>query len=129
MGHSGGGTTALFAAAMLDRVRFAMPSGYFTTFRASIMAMTHCVCNYVPGIFLVAEMADILGLFAPRPVVVVAGLLDPIFPIEGTRSEFERLKEIYAAAGAPDHCRLVVGPEDHRFYAEPAWPELIKLLS
>jgi len=129
MGNSGGGTTSLFAAAMLERLRFAMPSCYFCSFRASIMSLYHCICNYVPGLFQVAEMADVLGLFAPRPVVVVAGLEDNIFPIEAARSEFERLKEIYAAAGAADKCRLVVGPEGHRFYADLAWPQLIGLLA
>ncbi len=73
MGNSGGGTTAMFAAALLPRVRFAMPSCYLSTFRDSIMAMYHCVCNYVPGLLLDAEMADICGLIAPKPLVVVSG--------------------------------------------------------
>lgn len=128
MGNSGGGTTTLFAAALLDRVRIAMPSCYFCTFRDSIMAMYHCVCNYVPGLLAYAEMADILGLFAPRPVVVVAGRKDPIFPIAATRSEFKRLKAIYAAAGADEKCHLVVGPEGHRFYADLAWPVALREL-
>jgi dienelactone hydrolase len=128
MGNSGGGTTTLFAAALLDRVRIAMPSCYFCSFRDSIMAMYHCLCNYVPGLLTYAEMADILGLFAPRPVVVVAGREDPIFPIAATRSEFKRLKRIYTAAGAGKHCHLVVGPEGHRFYADMAWPVTLREL-
>jgi dienelactone hydrolase len=121
MGNSGGGTTTLFAAALLDRVMIAMPSCYFCSFRDSIMSMYHCVCNYVPGLLKYAEMADVMGLFAPKPVVIVAGRTDPIFPISATRREFRRLRDIYAAAGAPDKCSLVVGPEGHRFYADIAW--------
>ena len=126
MGNSGGGTTSVFAAALLKRLRWAMPSCYFCTFRDSIMSIYHCECNYVPGLYQVAEMADVMGLFAPRPVVVVAGKEDDIFPIKATRRAFRDLKRIYEAAGAGEHCHLVVGPEGHRFYADLAWPVMLK---
>ncbi|MBF0246077.1 MAG: hypothetical protein HQL31_12550, partial [Planctomycetes bacterium] len=38
MGNSGGGTATMFAAALLPRVRLAMPSCCFSTFAASIMS-------------------------------------------------------------------------------------------
>jgi dienelactone hydrolase len=126
MGNSGGGTISLFAAAMLPRLRLAMPSCYFCTFRDSIMAIEHCVDNYTPGLLRYAEMADVMGLFAPRPLVLVAGRTDPIFPLPGVRKAFRALKKIYAAAGAAGRCHLVVGPEGHRFYAELAWPKMLK---
>ena len=125
MGNSGGGTVSLFSAAVLPRIRFAMPSCYFCTFRDSIMSIYHCADNYVPGLLQHAEMADVLGLFAPRPVVIVAGRKDPIFPIAGVRKAFKHLQSIYAAAGAADHCHLVIGPGGHRFYADLAWPKML----
>ncbi|MBN1942464.1 MAG: acetylxylan esterase, partial [Phycisphaerae bacterium] len=121
MGNSGGGTTSLFSAALLDRLQLCMPSGYFCTFRDSIMAMYHCECNYVPNLLQFAEMADVMGLFAPRPVVIVNGKTDPIFPLHAARSEFRRLKKMYRAAGAAEHCHHVIGGGGHRFYAKPAW--------
>ena len=128
LGNLGGGTTTMFSAALLPRLKVAMPSCYFCSFRDSIMSLCHCVCNYIPGILKVAEMADVMGLFAPKPVVVVAGEKDRIFPIEATRREFRRLKVIYRAAGAADRCHLVVGPEGHRFYADLAWPKALREL-
>lgn len=128
MGNSGGGTTTLFSAALLPRVAFAMPSCYFCTFRDSIMQIYHCADNYIPGIMRVAEMADILGLFAPKPVVVVAGETDDIFPIQGVQKAFAELLRIYQAAGAPENCRLVVGQGGHRFYADDAWPVMKELI-
>ena len=86
------------------------------------MSIYHCADNYVPGLLKYAEMADIMGLFAPKPLVIVAGEKDPIFPIAATRKAFRDLKRIYKAAGAESHCHLVVGKEGHRFYAEDAWP-------
>jgi len=128
MGNSGGGTASMFAAAALPRIRLAMPSCYFCTFRDSIMAMHHCECNYVPGLLRYAEMADIMGLFAPRPVVIVAGKTDPIFPIKGVLKSFKALKRIYRAAGAEQNCLLAVGPEGHRFYAEEGWKKMLPFL-
>jgi dienelactone hydrolase len=121
MGNSGGGTISLFSAALLPRIAFAMPSCYFCTFRDSIMSIYHCMDNYIPGLLKVAEMSDIMGLFAPKPLVVVAGKEDDIFPIEATLHAFTKLQEIYRACGAEHHCHLVVGDGGHRFYAEDSW--------
>jgi dienelactone hydrolase len=129
MGNSGGGTTTIYSAALLDRVQFAMPSCSFCTYRDSIMSIEHCECNYIPGILKWAEHADILGLFAPKPLVVVAGQTDDIFPLNGVDEAFGNLQKIYRAAGAEKNCRLVVGPEGHRFYEQLAWPELLKLIA
>jgi pimeloyl-ACP methyl ester carboxylesterase len=128
MGNSGGGSISTYAAALLPRLRAAMPSSAFCAYAGSIMSIYHCGDNYVPGIFLWAEMGDVLGLFAPRPVVVVAGRHDSIFPIEHVRKAFSQLKTIYRAAGAPGSCQLVVGDGGHRFYADDAWPVMQALL-
>lgn len=125
MGNSGGGTTALFAAALLPRIAYAMPSCYFCTFADSLMSIYHCMDNYIPGLLKYAEMSDVAGLIAPKPLVLVAGVEDPIFPIGGTRRAFKELKKIYAASGFKDRCHLVEGAEGHRFYANEAWPVLL----
>ena len=126
MGNSGGGTISLFAAALLSRLRYAMPSCYFCTFEDSLMSIYHCMDNYLPGLLKYAEMPDVMGLFAPKPTVLVAGKEDEIFPVRGVRRAYKRLKEIYAAAGAEDRCHLVIGPAGHRFYADLAWPKMLK---
>lgn len=128
MGNSGGGTISVFSAALLPRLAIAVPSCYFCTFKASVMSLYHCSCNFVPGLYNVADMSDILGTFAPKPVVVVAGKDDHIFPIKATRKAFRDLQEIYDAVGAKKRAHLVVGQEGHRFYADQAWPKILKEL-
>ena len=128
MGNSGGGTISLFSAALLPRIKFAMPSCYLCTFRHSLMSIYHCADNYVPGLLQYAEMADVMGLFAPRPVVLVCGADDPIFPVDATQRAFSDLQKIYRAAGAADRCHLVVGAGGHRFYADDAWPVMLREL-
>ncbi len=127
-GNSGGGTMSLFAAAVDRRITVAVPSCYFCTFEASIGAMHHCACNFVPGIMRLGEMYDIAGLIAPRPLLIVSGEKDEIFPVEAVRFAFDRVESIYDTAGAAEKCRLYVGPEGHRYYKKPVWPFLSQWL-
>jgi len=121
MGNSGGGTTSFFAACVEPRIALAMPSCYFCTFEASIFSLFHCQCNFIPNILNYFEMPDLACLIAPRPLIIVSGLNDPIFPYPEVLKAFDKVKQIYAAANAADNCTLVTGAEGHRFYAEQGW--------
>ena len=122
MGNSGGGTITYYAACLEPRIGAAMPSCAVCTYRDSIGRIDHCVDNYLPGALRYFEMGDLAGLIAPRPLVVVAGQHDGIFPLPGVEASFHTIQQVYQAAGQPGRCRLVVGPEGHRFYPEQAWP-------
>lgn len=128
MGNSGGGLVSILAGAVLPRVTHMIPSCGFCTYRRSIASLYHCVDNYLPGIRRWAEMGDVLGLFAPRPVVVVAGRNDDLFPLAGVREAFTQVKRIYTAADAPGQCKLVIGEGGHRFYREAAWRAMLPML-
>jgi dienelactone hydrolase len=122
MGNSGGGTITYYAACYDARISAAMPSCYVCTFRDSAGRIDHCQDNYLPGVLRYCEMADFAGLIAPRPLVVVAGRYDPIFPFAGVEATFADIQAIYAAFGAANNCRLVVGEGGHQFYPEEGWP-------
>jgi len=128
MGNSGGGTITTYAAALDERIAFAMPSCAVATYRGSIMAIHHCPDNFIPGLLRYAESGDVAGLIAPRPLVVVAGEQDEIFPIDAVREAFGQIQAIYESAGATEWCQLIVGDGGHRFYADRAWPALKRLL-
>jgi dienelactone hydrolase len=120
-GHSGGGATALYAAAVDERVDIAAVSSYVCSFEDSIAAVDHCECNYLPGILGLGEQWDVAGLVAPRQFVAVNGVEDHIFPIEGTRRAFDRLESIYEAADASGRCALSEGSGGHRYYSDGVW--------
>lgn len=101
-GISGGGTSTLFFAALDRRVRLAIVSGFFSTYRDSIFEIWHCICNCVPGIMEWADMSDVAALIAPRPLLVMNGRQDPIFPFAATRRAYARLHRTYARLGAAD---------------------------
>jgi dienelactone hydrolase len=120
-GNSGGGTVSLFTAALDDRIRVAVPSCYFCTFEDSVIRIHHCLCNIVPGVMNLGEMYDVAGLIAPKPVLMVAGALDDIFPLGGTQKAFGHLQRIYEANGVAGRCELYIGEGGHRYYKARVW--------
>jgi dienelactone hydrolase len=124
VGLSGGGMATLFTTALDIRITCAIVSGYFNTFRDSIMAIRHCLCNYIPGIVQIAEMADIAGLVAPRPLLIESGTQDPIFPVEATRRAYAQLQGIYAVFEATDKLDIDIFEGDHGWSGTKAYPWL-----
>jgi dienelactone hydrolase len=109
LGASGGGTTSLLTAACDERVKAAVVSAYFNTFRDSIVGISHCPDNYVPGMLQDMEMYDLSGLVAPRALFVESGRNDRIFPIAGYERAVAKARRIYRAFGVPDR----FGAETH----------------
>jgi dienelactone hydrolase len=103
MGISGGGMLTFFHTALDERIKACVVSGYFSSFKDSILAMHHCTCNFAPGLLNIGEHTDIVGLIMPRPMLLEAGTRDGIFPIETVRSSVARAKEVCAILGGdPD---------------------------
>ncbi|TFH05038.1 MAG: acetylxylan esterase [Spirochaetales bacterium] len=102
MGISGGGMHTLFSTCMDTRITAAVVSGYFSTFRDSILAMHHCPCNFVHGLSAFGEMADLAGLVAPRPLFVESGNHDPIFPREAVEHGLVDARKVYSVFGAQE---------------------------
>lgn len=129
MGNSGGGTATAYAAALEDRLSLVMPSCAMCAYTASIGAIAHCTCNYVPHIAEYFDMDDLMAMACPTPFVQVSGVHDKDFFFHGAVAVFEKGKRAYEAAGVPDRCVFVRGEEGHRFYADQAWPWVHKLLN
>lgn len=99
MGISGGGMLTFFHAAIDERIKATVISGYYSSFRDSILAMNHCTCNFVPGLLTIGEMTDLVGLLLPRPMLVETGIYDPIFPVATVRQSVARARAICAILG------------------------------
>jgi hypothetical protein len=115
-GHSGGGTTSLFLSALDERIAAVVVSGYFNSFRGSILAMGHCECNYVPRILELAEMGDIAALVAPRPFCAINGQEDPIYPVAFAHEQFETVRRAYELHNAGHACQLSVHSGGHAYH-------------
>lgn len=128
IGISGGGTVSLWAAALDERVAATLVSGYLCTFRDSILAVDHCIDNYVPGMVQTFEMSDIASLIAPRALVAESGTVDPIFPKEGFLAACEAVGRAYSAHGAPDRFAQHLFEGDHVFKGTESFAALDRWL-
>jgi dienelactone hydrolase len=128
MGISGGGTITVFATALEPRLKTALVSGYLNTFRDSVGSLSHCIDNYVPGILNWAEMYDIAGLIAPRPLFVESGEKDNIFPIAASLESVRHVREIYRVFGAEALVEHEVFPDEHAFWGRRGVPFLARHL-
>ena len=128
MGISGGGTCTHFSAALDTRIKAAFVSGYLNTFRDSIMSVSHCIDNYVPGILNWAENYDVAGLIAPRRFFSEGGTRDPIFPVAATRESFMRVKKVYEVFDASDLAQQEIFDGVHEFHGVKGLPFLVKAL-
>lgn len=121
MGISGGALLSLWTAALDERVRAAVVSGYFCTFRESILSVDHCLDNFVPGVSRLLEMPDFAGLIAPRALFVESGTKDDLFPLAGFRRAVHQATQIFHEMG----CSTRFGAEEfeggHQFWGKAAF--------
>lgn len=100
MGISGGGMHTFFSTCVDERIKACVVSGYFCSFRRSILGINHCACNFIPGLRAFGDIHDLAGLIAPRPMLIEAGSYDPIFPIQAVRQSVCKARRIYKVFGA-----------------------------
>lgn len=104
-GFSGGGQYTMWLAAMDDRIRLAVVSGYVHGYYDSILECHLCPCNYAPGLWELGDISDICSLIAPRPLFVENGTQDiengPC-GIEGPARQVQRIRNAYRVYGAQD---------------------------
>jgi hypothetical protein len=100
-------------------------SGYFNTFRDSIMAVRHCLCNFVPGIVNLVEMVDIAGLVAPRPLLIETGTHDPIFPTEAAQRAYQDLQKVYDVFEVTENLDIDIFEGEHAWSGAKAYDWLV----
>jgi len=117
MGLSGGGTMTLWSALSDDRLKAAEIVCYSDLFADfGYRDLNYCGSQITPGLFELVDLPDLQGLLAPLPLLVDIGAYDECFRVESAMRCHERVREIYAAAGAADQLRLEVFPGGH------GWP-------
>ena len=122
MGHSAGGSVALFAAALDARIAGALACGCIGFIRDTIGRRRDSQGqNVIPGILNWMEIADVVGLVAPRPFVTVAGESDPIWPASGAVAVCEEARAIYEKLDAAARLRCVSEPGAHMFRPQASW--------
>ena len=133
IGLSGGGLQTLWAAALDERIRCAIVSGYFYGYEESLLDLCgNCSCNYVPHLWEYADMGDIGALIAPRPLMIETGTKDPLNGAGGlknVRSQLRITRRAYRLLGAAGRLNHHVFEGPHRWDGTTAVPWLRRWLA
>jgi dienelactone hydrolase len=118
VGLSVGGYRSFVLSALDPRIKVAVAVGWMSSFATHLRR--HVINSigltfHIPGLYRYLDLPDLAALIAPRPVLVINGSRDTLFPPEGVQSAFDKIARCFRKAGAPDRqqCRLYDAP--HQF--------------
>jgi cephalosporin-C deacetylase-like acetyl esterase len=124
-GRSGGAAMSWFTAAVEPRVKAAVPVMGISTYAANVRENTqrrHCDCMFLVNSHL-HDMIHQGALIAPRPLLMMHGRKDLLFPVAGYEEFEQKVGDLYRAYGRPDNFRNVVvdtGHQDSDYLREQA---------
>lgn len=99
-GASGGGLQTMYAMALDDRIKVAVPAVYVSYFEKIMWPGEggNCICNWVPDLLSYTDEPEITALFAPKPtlVICVTGDWTAHVPTE----EYPEMRSIWKLYGA-----------------------------
>jgi dienelactone hydrolase len=98
-GASGGGNQTMYAGALEERFRAAVPVCSVGNYQAYLQAAC-CVCEVLPGALRFTEEGDVLGLVAPRALLVISATKDGFqFSVGEARKSLARARAIFDLYG------------------------------
>jgi cephalosporin-C deacetylase-like acetyl esterase len=114
-GASGGGNQTVYAGAWDDRFAAVVPVCSVGNYQA-YLGTACCMCEVVPGALRFTEEWGVLGLTAPRGLMVVNATKDGIqFSVGESKKSLALVSPIYGLYKKPDHVRHAnfEGPHDY----------------
>ena len=118
-GFSGGGQYAMWLAALDERVRLAVVSGYVHGYYDSMLECHLCPCNYAPDLWEFGDISDICSLIAPRPLFVENGTEDVENGPDGIKGpvrQVQKIRRAYEIFGAADKLYHYTPKGMHQWY-------------
>jgi cephalosporin-C deacetylase-like acetyl esterase len=104
-GASGGGNQTMYAGAWDDRLGAVVPVCSVGNYQAYLGAAC-CMCEVVPGALRFTEEGGILGLTAPRGLMVINATKDAVqFSIPEAKKSLAFASNVYKLYDRPDHVR------------------------
>ncbi len=114
-GISGGGAMTWYVAAVDDRIAAAAPVCSTFTFGSQAehwVARGQCDCIYYHNTYG-WDFPMLAALIAPRPLLMLNGQKDSIFPPDGYHAVFQKAQGIYSLHGASDHVKEIDDNVEH----------------
>lgn len=121
VGLSWGGTHTAYTSALDDRVKVAVISGYFSSFKDMLIDRECCSCQYIPNILKYADFPDIVSLIAPRPLLIENGARDPLYTLEVVKEEYAKVERVYRLLGEKNKVDIDIFDGGHMFSGRKAF--------
>ncbi|AIE86247.1 acetylxylan esterase [Fimbriimonas ginsengisoli] len=115
-GASGGGLATLYLFAADDRYKAAVPVVYMSSME--LAPDNGCLCNHVPGTSLIGDRSDVIGIQAPKPVLLMGAQNDGEFPPDAMRLTHKKMGETWRLFGKQDDVYVKIFPGGHD-YSKP----------
>jgi hypothetical protein len=128
-GLSLGGESVMYVAALDERIKVAVSSGWLTTI--ANMKNGHCPCWNFPGLEEHFDFSDIFSCVAPRPLVMQIGRQEKApggFPLEIAQEAFKEIQKAYKVFDAEQNCLLQAHDEGHVLKGEVAFERIKEVL-
>ncbi len=121
-GHSLGSTHTWLVGPWEPRLRCLVGNCCLPTYGAiERMKLLHSFSNYIPGWMQFGDVAEVVGLIAPRPLLLNFGQLDPLSPIDEVRRAVEQIAQVYAAQAARKNFRFFIEPDVGHTLSPAMW--------
>ncbi len=119
VGCSMGAYRAWMLAALSDRVKSTAAVCWMTTTEAQLSTRygrreNGGFANCIPGLRNYMDYPDIASLSAPRPMLLINGTRDKLFPVPGVEASFRLMHGVWTDAGVPEalETRLLDQPHE-----------------
>lgn len=118
-GLSGGGVRTLYMSAIDSRIKCSVPVGFMTTTKDMVYSksFTHTWMAFTPLLPSEMDFAEIIGVRAPLPTLVLNNINDPLFTLSEMKEADRILREVYNKADADDRYKCSFHPGLHKFDA------------
>ena len=114
-GASGGGNQTMYTGAWDERLGAVVPVCSVGNYQ-SYLGAACCLCEVVPGALRFAEEWDVLGLVAPRGLMVVNASRDAVqFSGPEAKRSLARVEPVYRLLGKPGSVRHMVFESGHDY--------------
>ncbi len=116
-GFSGGGQSALFLAALDERIGYAIVSGFFHSYKDVLLYTNRCGCNFIPNLWKYFDMCDFASMVCPRPLFIETGIRDKLNGsrgIKGVEHQLSIAQQTYTLYGKQIEVSMQEG--DHTWY-------------
>ena len=114
-GTSGGGNQTMYAGALEERFKAVIPVCSVGNYQA-YLGVACCMCEVVPSALKYTEEWGVLGLVAPRALMVINATRDGIqFSVAEAKKSLAKARDVFAVYNKPGNVRHTVVESTHDY--------------